>query len=80
MPDYTNPGTTNPANQSYPAAPPPAAPKAKTPQGLPAEVNAGHASQVKTLPVAIAETQPRSKDVHAGANRPGGLPINVNIR
>jgi hypothetical protein len=105
MSDHMNPGTTNPANQSYPAvksSPAPRAPasasaKSSTGEmqfpalrttraapsptrGLPAEINAGHASHVRSQPAALAETRPPAKNIDACTNRPGGLPINVIIR
>jgi len=56
----------------------PAAPSSTI--GLPAEIHAGHASHVRSQPATIAETSPRAKNIDAGSNRPGGLPINVIIR
>ncbi len=105
MPDHTNPGTTNPANQAFPAPLPPPAPHApastaaksstgemqiprlhttKAPPsailGLPVEIHAGSASQVKPQPAEVAETRPPAKNIDAGKSRPGGLPVNVTIR
>jgi hypothetical protein len=100
-----NPGTTNPADQSYapnllPSRPQgPASTSAVNssgdiqlpaqqasvaasggPQGLPAEVNAGHSSQVRSQPPTIAATYPPARNVQAGTDRPGGLPANVMVK
>jgi len=102
---HSNPGTTCPADQAYPAArqaeipsqPASAASSSSTgeisrpavaddvaPQsiarGLPMEVHAGSASQVKSRPPESAEGRPPAKDVHAGSGRPGGLPMNVYVK
>jgi hypothetical protein len=49
-------------------------------RGLPAEVNAGHASQVRSQSPGIAANRPPARDVLADCHHPGGLPVNVNIR
>ena len=101
---HNNPGTTSPADQSFPAvqrsravAPPasasavqssgelqlpglrPTQAAASPVRGLAVEVMAGNASQVRAMPPEVAETTPPARDVQAGNNRPGGLPINVMI-
>lgn len=102
----TNPGTVNPADQSFPAAgispiPPATSARAagnasngeiQSPAqgpvwaepvaglGLPANVNAGDASQVRQVEASVAETMPPARNVDGGQQRPGGLPANVCIR
>jgi hypothetical protein len=49
-------------------------------RGLPSEINAGHASQVRSQSPKVAETRPPAKNVMADCHHPGGLPTNVNIR
>lgn len=48
--------------------------------GLPVEVRAGDASQVRPVEASVAETTPPARDVDGGQRRPGGLPANVCIR
>jgi len=100
-----NPGTTNPADQSYapnlqPSRPQEPASSSLTnssgdiqlpaqpstvatsggPRGLPVEVNAGSASQVRTQPPTVAETFPPAQNILADGDRPGGLPVNVMVK
>lgn len=103
--NHQNPGTTNPADQSYPPTLRPSTPTTPAssstinssgdlqlpcqntavaptggPQGLPAEVNAGHASQIRSQPAVVAETFPPARSVSANTDSPGGLPKNVNVK
>lgn len=100
-----NPGTTNPADQSFATREPPSRPQGPAsssltnssgdiqlpsqpstvaasggPLGLPVEVNAGNSSQVRTQPPTIAETFPPARNILAGNDRPGGLPVNVMVK
>jgi hypothetical protein len=100
-----NPGTINPADQSYAPNLQPSRPQGPAssstvnssgdvqlpaqqaslaacggPQGLATEVNAGHSSQVKSQPPSIATTYPPARNVQAGTDRPGGLPVNVMVK
>jgi hypothetical protein len=46
--------------------------------GLPSEIHP--ASCARPIPVAVADTTSPARDVRADSSRPGGLPVNVNIR
>ena len=46
--------------------------------GLPTEIHP--ASCVRPIPAAVADTTSPARDVRADSSRPGGLPVNVNIR
>jgi hypothetical protein len=79
--DHANPGTTNPADQSYPAVPHTRVAES-TGRGLAANVDAGSANHAKFMsPVEAPATPPAGKLVHAAGGKPGGgLAINVNIK
>jgi hypothetical protein len=79
--DLSNPGSTNPADQSYPAVPHTQVAES-TGRGLAANVDAGAANHARFMPPTEAPlAPPAGKLVHSGSNQTGGgLAVNVNIK
>ena len=79
--DHANPGTTNPADQSYPAVPHTQVAES-TGRGLAANVDAGAANHARHMPPVEAPlAPPAGKLIHSVSGQTGGgLAVNVNIK